>query len=155
MAQSLPVSLVLSIALALLAGEARAGATVDLLFVGVNGSAIGATDTVVASPGDTLEMAILMRNDEPLTSAFFSLSYDLDGDDELDVVSAFQWAGVLIGTTDDFGPLSGPNSVTATLVGSFQGVTSTLPVTLPAAGGASLLALALLGLALAKRPRRS
>jgi hypothetical protein len=83
-------------ALALLAGQARAGATVDLLFVARNGGPIAPTDTVTASPGDTLEMAVRLTNDEALTLSVFSIAYDLDGDDELDVISAFQWIGLPI-----------------------------------------------------------
>jgi len=85
-------------------------------------------------------MALRMRNDEPLTLSIFSLNYDLDGDDELDVVSAFQWVGVSIGkaASSFYGPVAPLQPPTATFVGSFQGVTSelSLPRLLPAAGGA-------------------
>jgi hypothetical protein len=122
------------------AREASAGATVDLLFVGRNGSPIAATDGLAASPGDELTMAVMMRNDQPLTLAVFSLNYDLDGDDELDVVSAFQWRGIPINksATDFFAPIGAMNPTTSTFVGSFQGATNnlSLPRTLPPAGGA-------------------
>jgi len=119
-------------------GESRAGATVDLLFVERNGGAIAPTPTVAASPGDTLMMVVRMRNDEPLTAAVFSLNYDLDGDDELDVVSAFQWVGVFLSKgTDVFTPIAPLSPATPTFVGSFQGVTSNLsgPRTLPPTPG--------------------
>jgi hypothetical protein len=51
---------------------------------------------VTATLFDTLTMAIFMRNDQPLTAAVFSLSYDLGSDDVLDVLSAIQWTGVRI-----------------------------------------------------------
>jgi hypothetical protein len=120
--------------------DAQAGATVDLLFVGVNGGPIVGTNTVTVSPGDTLTMAAVMRNDQTLTAAIFSLNYDLDGDNELDVVSAFGWGGVVIfkAGTDFFAPISGLDPSSATHVGSFQGATTnlSLPRVLPIAGGA-------------------
>ena len=103
---------------------ASAGATVDLVFVAKNGSAIAATDTVTASPGDTLKMAVRFTNDVPLTIIAFSLNYDLDGDDELDVVSVSRWLGVFLNpsrtvaflTTAPLAP------ITSTFIGSFDGV---------------------------------
>lgn len=128
-----------SLALALLSSQARAGATVDLLFVGLNGAPIAATNTITAPVGDTLTMAIRMRNDEPLSLSIFSLNYDLDGDDELDVVAAFQWLGVSIGKsgTAFYGPVAPLQPSTATFVGSFQGVSSNFaaPRLLPPVGG--------------------
>jgi hypothetical protein len=125
---------------ALLSSDSRAGATVDLLFVGRNGGAIAPTASVGALPGDTLTMAVRMRNDEALTVAVFSLNYDLDGDNELDVVSAFQWFGIPLGKagSDFFAPVNRDVfSSTATFVGSFQGATTnlSLPRTLPATPG--------------------
>ena len=124
---------------ALLSSDSRAGATVDLLFVGRNGGAIAPTDTVAALPGDTLTMAVRLRNDQSLTAAVFSLNYDLDGDNELDVVSAFQWLGVPLGSkgSDFFAPLAPLSPVTPTFVGSFQGyaINVSLPRTLPPSPG--------------------
>jgi hypothetical protein len=83
-------------------------------------------------------MAIMMRNDQPLTVAVFSLNYDLDGDQDLSVIDAFQWGGLAINkqATDFFVPLGALGSPTATFVGSFQGLTTNLaPRMLPAAGG--------------------
>jgi hypothetical protein len=118
--------------------DARAGATVDLLFVGRNGAPIAATNTVTAVAGDTLTMAVRMSNDQTLTAAVFSLNYDLDNKNELDVMSAFGWAGVAISKkgTDFFQPLSGFAPITPTFVGSFQGITTnfSLPGVLPAPG---------------------
>jgi hypothetical protein len=119
----------------LLAGDARAGATVDLLFVGRNGGPVAPTDTVVALPGDTLRMALRVRNDQSFSMTFFSLSYDLDEGDELDVVSAVEWAGLPF-----FGPpcsLCFPPASTSTFVGPFRGqMRSTGGLPLPVAGGA-------------------
>jgi hypothetical protein len=130
--------------LGLPAGPASAGATVDLLFVGVRGSPIAPTDTLRLGPGaragDQVTMAIRMRNDLPLSVIVFSLRYDLDGQDELDVVSAFQWRGLAIARTggDYFQPIGPLSPATSSFVGSFQGWTTnlTLPRTLPAASGA-------------------
>ncbi len=119
--------------------DARAGATIDLMFVGRNGTAIAATNTVAVNIGDTLTMAILMTNDQTLTVAIYSTRYDLDGDNELDVVSQFQWGGLPINkaATDFFAPVGGFSPTTATFVGSFQGATTNfgLPRVLPPSGG--------------------
>ena len=121
------------------AQDANAGATIDLLFVGQNGAPIAPTSSVVAVAGDTLTMAVFLRNDEPLTQAIFSLNYDLDLNNELDVVSAFSWSGVFISKTGDrFQPFTPLDPPTATFVGSFQGATTNvaLPRTLPNSTGA-------------------
>src|SRR5262245_407010 len=136
----LHLGVVVLIAAALFSVEARAGATVDLLFVGKNGFWFSApTTTVGALPGDTLTMAVILRNDQPLTAVVFSVAYDLDGDDELDVVTALQWSGVAINkaATDFFQPLAALFPTTATFVGPFQGVTTnlSLPGTIPPGGG--------------------
>jgi hypothetical protein len=106
--------------------DARAGATVDLLFVGINGGAIAATNTVTVSPSATLTMAARLTADQSLTVAIFSLNYDLDSDNELDVVDVFQWSGVAINKTasDFFAPPGGLSPTTATFVGSFSGSTT-------------------------------
>ena len=128
--------------------QASAGATVDLLFIGANGTPIVPTHTVSVTDnpdpgihaGDTLTMAILMTNDEPLTAAVFSLNYDLAGDDHLDIVTAFQWHGLAINKagSDFFAPIGAFSPQTATFVGSFQGFTTNLeiPRRLPPSGGA-------------------
>jgi hypothetical protein len=114
--------------------ETRAGVTVDLLFVGIDGSAISATNTVSAAPGDLLTMAVLFSNDEGLSGISLSLHYDLDGDDELDVAQQTAWGGVAINRsgTARFSHLHDLQPPTATSVGSFDGVvllgsTLTLP----------------------------
>lgn len=143
MAQLRP-TLVLALLLALLAvREARAGATIDLLFVGIDGSPIAPTNAIDGGyyvPGTHLTMAAFMRNDVPLTIAVFSLNYDLGGDDELDVVSVFQWGGLPINktATDFFAPIGAFSPTTATFVGSFQGATTNFggPRLLPPAAGA-------------------
>src|SRR5262245_39240807 len=129
-----PVAASILTGLALLDGEARAGATIDLLFVGRNGGAIAPTDSVSAAPGDTLTMALRLRNDVRLSLAFYSLSYDLDGDDELDVVSAVEWAGFSF-----FGPppcfICFPPPSTETFVGPFRGQIQRQGGPLPVAAG--------------------
>jgi len=130
--------------LGLPADRASAGATVDLLFVARNGAPIAPTDSVRVgedvSVGDELTLAIRMRNDVPLTVIVFSLRYDLEGRDELDVVSAFQWQGLAISKagSDWFGPIGSLSPTTSSFVGSFQGWTTNplLPRALPAAAGA-------------------
>ena len=120
------------------ARDASAGATVDLLFVGLNSNPIAATNTVTVGSGDVLTMAVRMSNDQTLISAFFSLNYDLDGDDELDVQSATQWGGVVINEagSDFFAPLTELSPITATFVGPFQGLSTNLalPRPLPSPG---------------------
>ncbi len=126
------------------AGAASAAATVDLLFVGVDGSPIAPTDSLRLGAGvgvgDELTMAVRMRNDVPLSVVVFSLRYDLDGGDELDVVSAFQWRGLAIARSGSefFAPIGRLSPTTRSFVGSFQGWTTNLglPRTLPPAAGA-------------------
>ena len=137
------LSLALLTALSAPPREARAGATVDLLFVGVNGAPIAPTNDVDAGlygVGAQLTMAVVMRNDVPLTIAVFSLNYDLDGDNELDIVSFFGWGGVPLNkaATDFFNPIGAFSPTTATFVGSFQGATTNFagPRLLPPAAGA-------------------
>jgi hypothetical protein len=129
--------------------DARAGATIDLLFVGHNGNPIAPTNCAISggtdpgchpvNTGDALTMAAIMRNDQTLTIAIFSLNYDLGGDNELDVVSVFQWGGLPINkqATDFFAPPGPLSPTTATFAGSFQGATTNFtPRLLPVAGGA-------------------
>jgi hypothetical protein len=117
--------------------DARAGSTVDLLFTGINGGPIGATNTVTVSPGDTLTMHAFMSTDQTLGIAFFSINYDLDLANELDVVSAFQWnSGVAIAKngTDFWRPLSAvPNPLTSnnSAVESMEGGTLLVGKALP------------------------
>jgi uncharacterized repeat protein (TIGR01451 family) len=120
--------------------DARAGGTIDLLFVGIDGAPIAATNTVTVSPGAVLTMAAVMTTDSFLTVSLFSLNYDTDGDNELELVSVFQWRGVAInqGGTDFYAPVGAMNDATETFVGSFQGATTNfgLPRLLPPSGGA-------------------
>ena len=124
--------------------NASAGATIDLVFVSKNGSAIAATDTVTAAPGDTLVMNIVMRNDVGLSGHAFSIQYDLSGtpaNHELDVVGRLNWVGISMNKTNtQYGPLGGPHggfsTTTPTFVGSWQstnGASSNL-LLLPSAG---------------------
>lgn len=126
---------------------ASAGATIDLLFVGHDGTPMAPTAMVEVvgedrpgiHAGDVLTMALRMRNDQSLTVAVFSLNYDLDGDADLEIVKAFQWFGLAINkqATDFFVPLGSLSTSTNTFVGSFQGLTTNLmPRMLPPAGGA-------------------
>jgi hypothetical protein len=118
--------------------DARAGSTVDLLFVGINGGAIAPTDTVTVSAGDTLTMAAFMSTDQRLGISVWSLNYDLDFDNELDVVSAFQWVtGVAMNKTgtDFYKPVSlppfNPLGSTSQTMDSFQGASLNASVSLP------------------------
>ena len=116
--------------------DARAGATVDLLFVRHNGAPIAPTTSVTGVlPGDTLEMVARMTNDQALTAAFFSISYDLDLVDRVDIISAFQWGGLAVNkaATDFFAPFVALGGDTGTSIGSFNGFVTNvaLPRTLP------------------------
>jgi len=122
-------------------GDARAGVTVDLLFVEHNGAPIAPTSTVAAAPGEGLVAALVMRNDVGLYAHGFSLRYDLDGDDELDVRRRANWAGISLNnkgvrytTIGNFSP------TTSTFVGSWNGANNGrgefLTLTLPPAAGA-------------------
>jgi hypothetical protein len=112
------------------AGSARAGATIDLLFTQVNGVLIAPTDTVTVDNGDVLTMQVLMRNDETLSVAIYSLNFDV-ADEELDVFTAFQWSGLAINMTgsDTFAPsiaLDPPVDAVPGRIQSFQGLTNNL-----------------------------
>src|SRR5262249_38890351 len=120
------------------AGNATAGATIDLLFVRQNGSAIAPTDTVAAAAGDTLTMAGRFTNDQPPTNIVFSLNYDLGGKSELTVTSAAPWPGVELGKTPQivrFEPRVALEPPTSTFVGSFQGTINPLSTTLTLPNG--------------------
>jgi hypothetical protein len=118
------------------ASSAMAGAALDLVFIEKNGGAIAATDTVTAAAGDTLLMALVMHTDIQLSAYGFSLNYDLDGDNELDVVSATQWSGVPLNAkaSASFTPLGALAPSTSTFVGSFNATNNvnTLNLFLPA-----------------------
>jgi hypothetical protein len=117
--------------------EARANATIDLLFTGVNGGAIAPTDTVTVNAGDTLDMSVIMRNGSTLTASVFSVDFDLNGA-ELSVLSAFQWFGLAINMTgsDTYGPSIPLGTIGGGTVRSFQGLTNnvSLPRVLGAGG---------------------
>jgi len=109
------------------ARDASAGATVDLLFIGQNGSPIAPTTTALAAPSDTLTMVLLITPDQLLGGAAISLSYDTDDMiDELDVVANYQWFGTPLGknskkTAVVYSPIVPLLPTTATLIGSFNG----------------------------------
>jgi len=119
-------------ALAMLAGlvgmgglvrDARAGATVDLLFVGTTGAGVTGSNIIYAAPGDTLTMAVLMRNDVPLSFAQFMIVYDLPGPtNELDIVSVVVWGGVPVAGAKGakFAPIAPPSLITQTVISSFN-----------------------------------
>jgi len=121
--------------------DARAGATIDLIFTGTTGAGTTGGSTIAAAAGDTLTMAVLMRNDQTLSVVQFNVNYDLPGPtDTLDVVSAFAWVGVTAGpmAANKFAPLSGPScSNPGTVCGSFNSVIGVPPaLPLPVFGGA-------------------
>ena len=116
--------------------DAHAGATVDLLFVSLNGASIAPTNSLTGlKASDTFVMHAVMTNDQTLTAAVFSINYDLGGTNSLDVVSAFQWAGQAVNKagTNKIAPLVPLSPVTPTQIGSFQGITNnfSLPAVLP------------------------
>src|SRR5262245_23555528 len=117
--------------------DAHAGATVDLLFVSLNGASIAPTNSLTGlKASDTFVMHAVMTNDQTLTAAVFSINYDLGGQNTLDVNTAFQWHGQAIAKNPlngVFAPLAPLNPVTPTTIGSFQGITSnfSLPAVLP------------------------
>jgi len=119
--------------------DANAGVTIDLLFTAVNGVGIAPTATLASvAPGDTLNMVIVMRNDEGLTGHAFSINYDLDGENQLDVLGRGNWAGIAMnkGNTK-YTPIPGAFSpTTPTFVGSWNSTNgaSTNLLLLPAAG---------------------
>ncbi len=122
------------------ARDARAGATVDLLFVRGNGVAIAPTNTVGVGPGDTLTMAIFMRNDVPITVAIFGIGYDTDGKNELDIGSVVVWGGVPVAGSKSarFAPITPPSTINATLINEINSATNAPPPAQPLAvfGGA-------------------
>ena len=117
------ISLSVALAFALVAGDSRAGATVDLLFVSRNGTAIAPTDTVTALPGDILGMNLVLSTTSQLGIHAFSLNYDLDLANELDPVGMGQWRGVALNpsSTVRYSPFAVPFfPTTSTFVGSWQ-----------------------------------
>jgi len=113
----------LALALGLVAGDSRAGATVDLLFVNHNFELIAPTDTVAVQPGDYLVMNLVLSTTSQLSIHAFSLLYDLDGQDELDPGRKSNWSSVALNPTHTvrYQPLLAPFSpTTSTFVGSWQ-----------------------------------
>jgi hypothetical protein len=120
--------------------DASAGATIDLLFVKQNGAPIAATREVSALPGDSLEMAVRFTSDVGLTAMVFSLNYDLDVRNELDVAFAAGWHGVALNKANSarFTPIAVLGPTTDTFIGSFNGTVNNLSSTLtlpPTPGG--------------------
>jgi hypothetical protein len=141
MAHPAPLPALLVAALLALAGAApdsRAGATVDLLFVAVDSAPIAPTSELAASAGQTLTMGVFLRSDERIGVATFSLRYDLDGGDELDVARATQWRGVATSARGFFMNGHPLDPVTPSFVGSFSGFGLAFPFdsSLPPSGGA-------------------
>jgi len=121
------------------ATDASAGATIDLVFVKVDGVAIAPTNNLVGlTPGQTLEMNIVMRNDEGLSGHAFSINYDLGGGDVLDVLKRGAWVGIAMNKNNvQYAPIPGAFSpTTPTFVGSWNSTNgaSTNLLLLPAAG---------------------
>jgi len=118
--------------------DASAGATVDLVFVERNGSAIAPSDSVTAAAGDTLRMNLVLRNDVGLSIHGLSIHYDLDGGDELDVLRRGNWRGIAMGPVSTlYQPIPNRFSpTTASFVGSWCGTNgaSTSLLLLPASG---------------------
>src|SRR5262245_41027 len=110
-----------------LARGAAAGVTVDLVFTKHNGAPVS-TPTITASPGDTLEMAIRLRNDIALQGFGVSLDFDPGPRDELDVVLAVEWRGLLLTKSLFFGPGTGldppsdPGPLGTGRIQSFHGI---------------------------------
>ena len=139
MAHPAPLRALFATLLALVAApDARAGATVDLLCVAVDATPIPPTAAIAAAPGQTLTLGVFLRNDERIRVATFSLRYDLDGGDELDVARATQWRGVATSASGFFMNGHPLHPVTASFVGSFSGFGLAFPFdsSLPPAAGA-------------------
>jgi len=124
------------LALATAARDARAGATVDLLFLAVDGAPIAPTPALAASAGQTLTLGVFLRNDQPIGIATFSLRYDLDGDDELAVARATQWHGLVTSSAGSFVNGHPLHPTTPSFVGSFSGFSHPFGASLPPASGA-------------------
>jgi len=103
--------------------DARAGATVDMLFIGTTGAGTVGSNTIQAAAGDTLTMAVLMKNDVPVSLAQFMIVYDLPGPtNELDIVSVVVWGGVPVAGAKGakFTPISPPSLITQNVISSFN-----------------------------------
>lgn len=101
--------------LGLAATSAHAQIEIDLVFESQNGSPIGLTDIVEAAPGDVLVMGVYLTNSVVLSSMSFSLAFDRDGFDELDVDSSSEWLGL-----GNFVPLTPGLTVDDSAPGSIQ-----------------------------------
>jgi len=118
-----------ALALALLAGDSRAGATVDLLFVSYNGASITPTNwfrSASVRPGDTLVMDIVLRTQSPLAFHSFSLEYDLSPSESAHPLTPGHkgnWLGVALDETNPnltYAPRAPFSPTTPHFVGSWQ-----------------------------------
>ena len=72
--------------------DAGAVSVVDLVFTSHNGSAIN-TDSVTAAPGDLLTMEIRFIPDEDISILGWSILYDTDNENELNIIQVREWTG--------------------------------------------------------------
>ncbi len=126
--------------------DARAGATVDLIFVRSELGVPFLPDEAFGLPGDTLTMAIFMRNDVPISVAAFGIGYDTDGDNELDIPAFggyIGWGGVPVAGAKGarFAPITPPFTINATLISEINSAAPPPPAEpLPPFGGAFAVA---------------
>jgi hypothetical protein len=143
-------SVALMAAMVCLGGMAKdAGATVtfSLIWTATTGTGIVGTDTIDATGGDILTLAIRMTTDQTLGGHGVSIAFDTDLANELNLATpggAKEWAGTTFGSTTmvtNYSPINagvGPppavESTTAALAGSITLIESgqiTGPLFLP------------------------
>jgi hypothetical protein len=79
--------------------DAGATVTIDLVWSSTSGGGSGAgTSTITALPGDTLELSVILSNNQTLAGHFFSVNFDTDLADELNLLGAGNWTGSTFGT---------------------------------------------------------
>ena len=133
-------SVALTAALACLVGfaqNAKAGATIDLIWRGDGDSTLVLTSSAASS---VVTLDIFLRADEMMSIAAISLQFDADGANELDSVAAISWHGVRTFMGARFDPLYTVSLQTESGTGDPAGLISsysaavTNPVKPPPAG---------------------
>ena len=127
------------VALACLVGfaqDAKAGATIDLIWRGDGDSTLDLTAGAVSS---TITLDIFLKADESIGLVSISLEFDADGQNELNALSAFNWGGIQIQPGARFDPIGSPAIVTESgsggPTGEIQSYSSGQNPTVPAPAG--------------------
>jgi hypothetical protein len=79
--------------------DAGATVTINLVWASTSGAGSGVgTNTITAAVGDTITLNVLMNNNQTLVASIFSLNFDTDLANELNLIGTGSWTGSTFGT---------------------------------------------------------